>query len=124
MREPLPDVNYCYCETCRKLSGGTYSIVARIPISMLKILKGNQRLHMYSSSLGKHRYYCNNCCSPIFVSIASEPEFVRVRLGVLDFDCKVNVVAHIWVSEKPKWHQITDDLPQYQEWQNSDQEWP
>jgi hypothetical protein len=35
---------------------------------------------------------------------------------VLDFHPLVKVVGHIWVSEKPDWHQIHDSLPQHLEW--------
>lgn len=112
----LSDVNYCYCETCRKLSGGAYSVVTRVSSDKFNVIRGNELLHTYESSPGKERYYCNVCCSPIYVTVKSQPEFVRIRLGVLDFEPKVNIVGHIWVSEKPKWYSINDLLPQYQEW--------
>lgn len=124
VRDSLPDTNYCYCETCRKLSGGAFSVVARIPSSEFKVLTGEEQLLIYESSPGKRRYYCGNCCSPIFVTVESQPEFVRIRLGVLDFEPEFNVVGHIWVSEKPKWHRISDGMPQHEEWQDSGQEWP
>jgi hypothetical protein len=39
---------------------------------------------------------------------------VRIRLGLLNGDPNVEVTGHMWVSEKPDWHQINDDLPQYE----------
>ena len=112
----LSDISLCYCQTCRKLSGAAYSVVARISAYEFKITEGKDSLQTYESSPGKVRYHCCKCCSPIYVIVKSQPEFVRIRLGVLDFDPIVNIVNHIWVSEKPEWHTINDSLPQYQEW--------
>ena len=112
----LSDVNLCYCQTCRKLSGSAYSVVARISVDEFEITEGKDSLQTYESSPGKVRYCCNKCCSPIYVTVKSQPEFVRIRLGVLDFEPTVNIVNHIWVSEKPDWHTIHDSLPQHQEW--------
>ncbi|MCV2402254.1 GFA family protein [Marinomonas sp. C2222] len=116
VQEPLSAVNLCYCHSCRHLSGAAYSVVARIPKNAFRMLKGKESLHIYESSTGKFRHYCRDCCSPIFVTVKSQPEFVRIRLGVLDFNPVVNIVGHIWVSEKPNWHTINDQLPQYAEW--------
>jgi hypothetical protein len=68
----------CYCETCRNLSGGAYSIVARVSSNEFNIVEGNEFLHPYESSPCKMRYHCSNCSSPIFVTVKSKPEFVRV----------------------------------------------
>src|SRR5262249_61075688 len=40
-----------------------------------------------------------------------EPEIIRIRLGLLDADPGRRPLAHIWVSEKAPWFEITDDLP-------------
>lgn len=110
----LGDVRLCYCETCRKLSGSAFSAVAFVKSSEFKILKGQSKLVHYESSKGKFRYYCSKCHSPICVKLESKPETLRIRLGVLNFDPDVNISAHIWVKEKPKWYVITDDLPKHE----------
>lgn len=113
--EQLGDVRFCFCETCRKLSGSAFSAVALVETRKFKILQGHGELRGYESSQGKFRYYCSQCYSPIYVQLESKPETVRIRLGTLNFEPKVNIVGHIWVKEKPKWFKITDDLPQFQE---------
>lgn len=113
--ENLGDVRLCYCETCRKLSGSAFSAVAVVEASQFKLLKGQDGLVSYESSKGKMRYYCSHCHSPIFVQLQSKPEQVRIRLGVLNFEPKVNITAHIWVKEKPIWFNILDNLPQFPE---------
>lgn len=104
-------VRYCYCTTCRKLSGADYSSVARVDRSSFGITKGAEALASYESRPGKLRYYCSKCFSPIYVTTDDEPSFLRVRLGLLD-DCpEVKVTGHMWVSEKPVWRTIEDGLP-------------
>lgn len=110
----LGDVRYCYCTTCRKLSGSAFSAVAFIPTSLFSLNQGSDQLAVYESSPGKHRHYCATCHAPIYVAVSASPDQVRIRLEVLDTETDVNISAHMWVSEKPRWHKITDNLPQYE----------
>lgn len=114
--EALGDVRYCYCQTCRKLNGTAFSAVALVSSEDFELVRGDEsRMLRYESSKDKFRYHCHRCFAPIFVRLAGHPEQVRIRLGLLNFDPEVNVVGHIWVSQKPSWYTITDDLPQTDE---------
>jgi hypothetical protein len=106
-------IRYCYCETCRKLSGADYSSVARVTRERFRITKGKDNLLCYESRPGKNRFYCNKCFAPIYVVTDNETTFLRVRLGVLDGQPDVEVTGHMWVSEKPVWRSIEDGLPIY-----------
>jgi hypothetical protein len=112
--ESLLRVRYCYCETCRKLSGAAFSVVAKVSVNNFRITKGRDALVRYESRPGKSRYYCASCYSPVYVAVESDVTSVRIRLGLLDDSPNVEVTAHVWVSEKPAWHEINDDLPRYQ----------
>ena len=112
----LSPIYKCYCGTCRKLSGGAFSMVTRVDSEGFRLLKGEESLHTYESSPGKVRYYCKSCCSPVFVKVTSQPEFVRLRLGLLDYEPEVEMAGHIWVSEKPDWIKVEDSLPADDEW--------
>ena len=111
-------VYFCYCSTCRKLSGAVFSCVSRVLASGFNITTGKEHLCPYESSPNKYRYNCDVCCAPIFVQLKEKPEEVRIRLGLLDSHPKVEVVGHMWVSEKPAWYNIADSLPQYSSWPN------
>ena len=50
--------------------------------------------------------------SPVWSRRANDPDILRLRLGTLDGDPERGPLAHIWVSEKAPWFEITDDLPQ------------
>lgn len=109
----LGDVRFCYCVTCRKLSGALFSVVANVPGNRFSLCKGGDALAVYESMPGKLRYYCSSCFSPVFVKVNSEPDRVRIRLGLLDSEPEVNITAHMWTSEKPAWYEISDGLPQF-----------
>ena len=113
---PFSRVYKCYCETCRKLSGSAFSVVTKIQKTNFKINSDLDNLHIYESKPGKERHYCRTCCSPIYVTVKEQPNLVRNRLGLLDGDPDFEIVGHIWVSEKPKWQEMTDSLPQFEEW--------
>lgn len=108
----LGDVKYCYCQTCRKINGSAFSAVALVSADDFRLNRGQSSLVHYESSGGKFRYHCGTCYAPIYVQLQSSPEQVRIRLGSLDFSPQVNLTGHIWVSQKPDWYTILDDLPQ------------
>ncbi|MCJ8312618.1 MAG: GFA family protein [Saccharospirillaceae bacterium] len=111
----LNDVRLCYCQTCQKLSGSAFSAVSMVAAHDFIILKGQDNLTHYKSSPNKTRFHCKTCFSPIYVQLDSKPNEKRIRLGLLNEEPTVNITAHIWVSEKPDWVVINDDLPQLQE---------
>lgn len=113
IRENALTVRYCYCITCRKLGGADYSAVARVARDSFRITQGADTLAVYESRPGKLRYYCCKCFSPVYVTTDNELSFLRVRLGLLDGSPKITVTGHMWVSEKPAWRTIDDDLPVY-----------
>lgn len=113
IQEDELSVRYCYCITCRKLSGADYSSVARVPRASFSLTQGAGSLLTYESMPGKLRYYCSHCFSPIYVTVDHQPSFLRIRLGLLDGSPKVEVAGHMWVSEKPDWRTIDDGRPVY-----------
>jgi len=49
--------------------------------------------------------------------VLTESDGVReVVLGTVDGDPGVRPLAHIFVRSKALWHEIADDLPQFDEW--------
>jgi hypothetical protein len=113
--EDMGDVRLCYCATCRKIGGSAFSAVALVDAAQFRLTRGQDNLSMYESIPGKYRYHCKTCHAPIYVRLESAPQNVRIRLGLLDFEPTVRITAHIWVSEKPDWYEIRDDLPQLAE---------
>jgi hypothetical protein len=106
----LGDVRYCHCNQCRRATGTAFTANARIPASAFRMIAGEGSLGEYRTPRGV-RAFCSVCASPIFARVAAEPEWIRIRIGGL----AVRITAHVWVSSKSSWFEITDALPQYPE---------
>ncbi|KAL6702808.1 hypothetical protein ACN47E_000944 [Coniothyrium glycines] len=77
----------CHCNTCKELSGGTYTLNQIIPGKALKITKGDDLgKYTYKGDSGKsvHCYYCKNCTSHVYhQQEALGPEKIVLRTGLL-----------------------------------------
>jgi hypothetical protein len=109
----LGPVGHCHCVTCRKAQGGAFVTNAPVRRKYFRLLSGADSVAEYESSPGKHRSFCRTCGSPLWSRRASEPDLLRIRLGLLDADPERRPLGHVWVSEKAPWYEITDTLPQW-----------
>jgi len=108
----LGPVGHCHCATCRKAQGGAFVTNAPVRLKYFRLVSGSDSVSEYESSPGKKRCFCRNCGSPLWSRRESEPDIVRIRLGLLDSDPERRPLGHVWVSEKATWFEITDTLPQ------------
>ena len=110
----LGPVVHCYCRTCRKAQGSAFATTAPLRFKYFTLVSGVGSVTEYESSPGKRRCFCRICGSPLWSRRESEPDILRIRLGLLDSDPERRPLAHVWVSEKAPWYEITDTLPQAQ----------
>jgi hypothetical protein len=108
----LGPLGYCHCTECRRANGTAFSANADVQRADLWFTSGDALLREFESSPGRFRAFCSRCGSPIYKRTAERPEVMRVRLGLLEDDPQLRARAHIWVSEKAPWYEITDSLPQ------------
>ena len=111
---------------CRKQQGAAFRSAARISAADLRWIQGEDLVRFYESSPGTFRGFCGVCGSPIINrfdersrSAAFRPAAVSeygVALATLDDDPGVRPGFHIFVDSKAPWFEITDDLPQYQDY--------
>ncbi|MBU1666288.1 MAG: GFA family protein [Gammaproteobacteria bacterium] len=111
---PIRNIVYCHCSRCRKAQGSAFASNGIARASDFNILTGEEALTGYESTPGQTRYFCKICGSPILSRTAAKPEQVRVRLGAIDSDIEERPMAHIFVTSKANWEEITGDLPQYE----------
>lgn len=104
----------CHCPDCRTLSGATFASVLAVESSGFKLVCGEDIIHSYRSSPGKQRCFCSKCGSHVFARVDTKPEMVLIRAGSIDGDPGVRPQMHIWVEAKAPWHEICDNIPQYQ----------
>jgi hypothetical protein len=121
---PLRPARNCHCSMCRKQQGAAFRSAARISAADLKWIGGEDLVKFYESSPGTFRGFCGVCGSPIINSFdersrsaAFRPAAVSeygVALATLDADVRPGF--HIFVGSKAPWFEVTDDLPQYQDY--------
>ena len=109
---PLFAMARCHCRECRKASGAEFGTNAST--KNFRLVSGEDLLAEYESSPGQARVFCGRCGSPIMKRFADKPDTVRIRLGNLDSDIDERAALHVWVSEKPNWSEINDELPQFE----------
>ncbi len=113
---PIRRFHHCHCRTCRKVHATAYGSSALTAESGFTVIQGQDVLSKYQSSPGKTRYFCSNCGTHVFARCDRDPDDVILRIGALDGDLGFKANGHIWVSHKPDWYDIGDELPQHSEW--------
>ena len=103
---------HCHCIQCRKASGASFTTNASVAKGDFRFVCGESLVGEFESSPGQFRCFCTRCGSPLIKRNESKPEELRLRLGTLDTDPEIQVAAHIFVSSRAPWTQISDDLPQ------------
>ena len=103
----------CHCGNCRRTTGSAFKPFAGILRDRLALTKGADGLMVYGDALTNNTH-CASCGSLLY-SVVRNGEWVHVAMGTLIDTPTIRPTAHIFVGSKAPWHQITDDLPQYQE---------
>lgn len=110
----MKQVGSCYCSMCRKSHGAAFGTYASVPDGALTWLSGIDDVKVYQSSPEGGRAFCMHCGSTL--GAVENDELRWVTLGTVDGDPGVRPQAHIFVASKAPWHDINDDLPQFDEY--------
>lgn len=113
VRGEMMEADACHCSDCRKFSGH-YFVSAGVDRSKLQV-EGLEHVRWFSLSEKVRRGFCNVCGSSLFWD-PIEHDYTAIALGAFDDVPKTRVVKHIWVADKPSYYQITDGLPQRDEY--------
>jgi hypothetical protein len=111
----LRGVLNCHCSMCRKAHGAAFRTRAAVRVADFRWLAGEGLLTHYESSPGEYRTFCRVCGSNLVTKFDRDKEWYGFPLGTLDTDPGVKAKRHVFVGSKAPWHDITDDLPQYEE---------
>src|ERR671931_276110 len=104
----------CHCSRCRAATGTAFKAFAGIERDRLQITRGSDRLLVVGEEdLNDTR--CGACGSLLF-SVVRDGAYVHVAMGSLVDAPAIRPTAHIFVGSKAPWFEITDDLPQFQEY--------
>ena len=104
----------CHCSRCRAATGSAFKPFAGIQREKLEITDGLESLLMFGEpDLNDTR--CAVCGSLLF-SVVRDGAYVHVALGSLLDAPTIRPTEHIFVGSKAPWFEITDDLPQFDEY--------
>lgn len=111
---PVVYVVHCHCSMCRKHHGAGFVTWAVAPASGFRITAGADAIRRYESSPGTHRAFCSTCGS-VTPELAPSGEHVIAPAANLEGDLPAPQL-HMFVASKADWYQITDGLPQHEQW--------
>jgi hypothetical protein len=104
----------CHCSECRAATGSAFKPFAGIEREKLGLTAGDDAVAVFGEeTLNDTR--CGRCGSFLF-SVVRDGAWVHVALGSLVDAPTIRPTAHIFVGSKAPWFEITDDLPQYDEY--------
>lgn len=112
---PVREMENCHCSKCRKAYGSAFGTIAVVSTVDFSYTTGRELIASYKVSERITRYHCRNCGSPLPLYEEWE-ELVGIPAGLLDDNPKCKPSLHIFVDSKACWWEITDGLPQYDEW--------
>jgi hypothetical protein len=104
----------CHCSQCRAATGSAFKAFAGIEKDKLAITDGFDDIAVFGEAyLNDTR--CAACGSFLF-SVVRNGDYVHVALGSLVDAPTIRPTEHIFVGSKAPWFEITDDLPQREEY--------
>ena len=108
----LGDADHCHCSMCRRQHGAAFSTYADVEPGDFRWISGEDRVKRYETPSGAGWAFCSECGSTLAGSDGGT--ITSIALGTVDGDPGVRPSAHIFVGSRAQWHEIHDDLPQFE----------
>jgi hypothetical protein len=104
----------CHCSNCRASTGSAFKPFAGIEREKLEITQGADSLLVWGEENANH----TRCavCGSLLYSVVRDGAYVHVAMGSLVDMPNISPTEHIFVGSKAPWYEITDDLPQNDEY--------
>ena len=110
----IEDFSHCHCSQCRRLHGAAYATFAGIARTDFRYTAGESLVSEYASSQKNTRVFCSICGSNILVASKNEPDALYLSMSAISGNPPRPAGYHAFVGSKAPWHDITDDLEQYE----------
>ncbi len=110
---PLFDADHCHCSMCRRQHGAAFATYAGFNPGDFIWIAGEDLIKVYETSLGGGWCFCSECGSTL--AGTDKGKITTVTLGTVEGDPGIKPESHIFVGSKAQWHEINDDLPQFEE---------
>lgn len=103
----------CHCSNCRRATGSAFKSLAGIAIGKIGIVNGADSVMLVGSEAEPY-VHCRECGSLLY-AIVQGGTHAHVTMGTLIDAPSIRPTHHIFVGSKAPWFEITDALPQYDE---------
>ncbi len=87
--------------------------MAAIAFDKITLTSEAVSLLIYGTPPGSHDIHCRHCGSFLYSFIAENGNG-HVAMGTLIDKPSIRPMFHMFVGSKAPWHEITDDLPQFE----------
>jgi hypothetical protein len=99
----------CHCKDCQRFSGGPFSVAMAVRVTDVSLDQG------LPTRLGKPAdsgrvvgvQFCCDCGTRLWHEPAHSPHLVNIAAGTLDDSSWAKPAAHVWVSRKASWVEIS-----------------
>lgn len=103
----------CHCAQCRKQSGHFFASTNVVRSALT--IEGQENLSWYQSSAKVRRGFCSRCGSTLFWDPPAR-DWIAIAMGAFDGPTETHLEKHIFVTEKGDYYEISDGLPQNQQY--------
>ena len=110
---PLFEADHCHCSMCRRQHGAAFATYAAFDPDGFEWTSGEDRIKIYETPTGAGWCFCTECGSSL--AGTEKGKINMVALGTVEGDPGIRPDCHIYVGSSAQWHEITDDLPQFEE---------
>lgn len=112
---PFASMMNCHCSMCRKHHGAPFATFVSAPLAGFHWVSGEDSISKYTTESGGSRSFCRKCGS-VTPMLLEEMQIVLCPAGNLDGELGIKPQAHIFTGSKASWYDITDSLPQHEEY--------
>jgi hypothetical protein len=108
----LFNADHCHCSMCRRQHGAAFATYADFTPGDFRWLTGENLVKVYEGAGGGGWCFCSECGSTL--AGTEHGEVTSITLGTVEGDPGIRPELHIFTGSKAAWHDIQDDLPQFE----------
>lgn len=99
---------------CRRQHGAAFATYAQLNPDDFSWTSGEDQVRTFETAEGAGWSFCRGCGSTL--AGTENGAVTSITLGTVTGDPGIRPESHIFVGSRAAWHDIADDLPQYDEW--------
>jgi hypothetical protein len=113
----IPIIRHCHCRRCRLARSAAHATNGFVDPEKFRFIRGEELLDSFKIPEAERftQHFCRECGSPMPRAVPGRP-YVVIPMGSVDGDPGSRPREHIFVGSKAPWYEITDSLPQHEEY--------